>query len=276
MPGGCGIKTSNMLFFGECFLTGTGPSLGKVQIGLWPSGQVGKLIGTVFATNNSSWHSLQHLWYLKFLLLPGSIGITNSCKLVDTVDICWWFQTSGKLTSWYVKYSIIYKVFATSQVVGNGISEPSTACHEPGSLHPLSPPKNRVHGWRRAGRPGDAAEGGVMGWVDEGGFIVVALMIRLELWGLFRSPKPMKLNEWFTWKKANTETEVSVFSVCFLGSSHTEPRFRWPWMSIGLWIWFGLVFFFTECTMQGGPRLYSYKWSAVITPIKSTKGRING
>ena len=35
-------------------------------------------------------------------------------------------QKSGKLTSWYGKYPKIYRVSAPCQVVGNGISEPST------------------------------------------------------------------------------------------------------------------------------------------------------
>ena len=33
-----------------------------------------------------------------------------------------------RLTSWYSKYPIIYDGFSTSQVVGLGISEPSTGC----------------------------------------------------------------------------------------------------------------------------------------------------
>lgn len=50
--GGCGIKMSKMLFFGECFLTGIVPAW-LVPVGLRPSGQVGKLIGTVFATTTA-------------------------------------------------------------------------------------------------------------------------------------------------------------------------------------------------------------------------------
>ena len=35
-------------------------------------------------------------------------------------------EKSGKLTSWYGKYPIIYKVLYIQKVVGLGISEPST------------------------------------------------------------------------------------------------------------------------------------------------------
>ena len=61
--------------------------------------------------NVTSWSSKRH------------VGPAKAIWLVD------FFQTSGKLTGWYGKYSIHISLFAgfhTCQVVGTGISEPST------------------------------------------------------------------------------------------------------------------------------------------------------
>ena len=48
----------------------------------------------------------------------------KTTKDLKWLSYCWWFRNPA-ITSWYDKYPIIYRVWDTSQVVGNGISEPS-------------------------------------------------------------------------------------------------------------------------------------------------------